>query len=58
MTRNAVVVLGGICWIGAIAFGAAHLLAGDLVAPAVMAAAFGVWLTLRLGVLAKVPVES
>jgi hypothetical protein len=58
MSRKTIIVLGAISWAIAIAIGVLHLLAGDLVVPAIMVVVAGTWLTLRLGVLAPVPVDS
>ena len=47
MSRNAILVIGAICWTGAAADAAFHLASGDFVVPAAMAAAFVLWVAVR-----------
>jgi hypothetical protein len=58
MTRNQILVLGTICWIGAAADAVVHLISGDLLVPAAMGLTFVVWTAVRRRHYARVPVEA
>jgi hypothetical protein len=58
MSRNAILVIGAICWTGAAADAAFHLASGDLFVPAVMGAAFVIWTVVRRRHYARVAVEA
>ena len=47
MSRNAILVLGAICWTGAAADAIFHLASGDVLVPAVMLIAFATWVIVR-----------
>jgi hypothetical protein len=57
MSRNAILVFGLICWAGAAADAAVHLLSGDLLVPVAMGTAFIVWVAVRRRHYARVPAE-
>jgi hypothetical protein len=58
MTRNQILVFGAICWVGAAADAALHLVSGDLLVPAAMGLVFAVWVTVRRRHYARVSVEA
>jgi hypothetical protein len=47
MSRNVILVFAAICWTGAAADAALHLLAGDLLVPAAMGLVFAGWVLIR-----------
>jgi hypothetical protein len=47
MSRNVILVFAAICWTGAAADAALHLLSGDLLVPAAMGLAFAGWVLVR-----------
>jgi hypothetical protein len=47
MSRNFILLFGGICWIGVAAVALVHLMVGDVVVPAGMAIIFVFWTGLR-----------
>jgi hypothetical protein len=56
-SRTFILVFGALCWAGVFVDAAVHLMAGDLLVPTGMAAAFVLWMTLRHVHFAKVPAE-
>jgi hypothetical protein len=58
MSRNMLLVFSAICWIGVAAVALGHLVVGDLLVPAVMAAAFIVWVVVRQRHYARVDAEA
>jgi hypothetical protein len=58
MSRNAILVFGLICWAGAAADAAVHLLSGDLLVPVAMGIAFVLWVTVRHRHYARQPAEA
>jgi hypothetical protein len=55
VSRTFILVFGAICWAGVFADAAVHLMGGDLLIPAGMAAAFVLWMSLRQLHFSKVP---
>ena len=47
MSRNAILVLGVVCWTGAAADAIFHLASGDVLVAAVMLIAFATWVLVR-----------
>jgi hypothetical protein len=47
MSRNLILILGAICWMGLAVDVAVHLATGNVVSPAAMAVVFAVWLVVR-----------
>jgi hypothetical protein len=47
MSRNSILALGALCWSIAVAFAIGHLMAGDIIGPAVMGIALMLWVALR-----------
>ena len=58
MTRNMLLVFSTICWIGVAAVALGHLVVGDVLVPAAMAAAFIVWVAVRRRHYARIDAEA
>jgi len=58
MSRSFILVFGALCWAGVLVDATVHLMAGDLLVPAGMAAAFVLWMTLRRVHYARVAAEA
>ena len=58
MSRNLILVFGVICWTGAAADAALHLIQGDLLVPAAMGIVFVGWVAVRRRHYASVPVDA
>jgi hypothetical protein len=58
MSRNAILVLGVICWTGAAADAIFHLVSGDVLVPAVMLIAFAAWVLARQYHYSRVPART
>jgi hypothetical protein len=55
VSRNVILVFAAICWTGAAADAALHLLSGDLLVPAAMGLAFVGWVVVRRRHYSRVP---
>jgi hypothetical protein len=58
MSRNFILLFGGICWIGVAGVALVHLMVGDIVVPAGMAIIFVFWTGLRAHHLTTVRARS
>ena len=58
MSRNALLVFSAICWVGVAAVALAHIVVGDFLVPAAMAAAFIIWVAVRYRQYARVAAEA
>jgi hypothetical protein len=58
MSRNFILVLGSICWIGVAAVAVVHVVEGDFLTPIAVGLAFVLWTTLRIRHFSRVAVEA
>ncbi|HEX5014138.1 MAG TPA: hypothetical protein VFV72_08250 [Candidatus Limnocylindrales bacterium] len=58
MSRNVLLVFSVICWVGVAAVALAHVVAGDFLVPAVMGAAFAIWVVVRQRHYARTDAEA